>query len=215
MAPEALFNPTSRYQVDSSTGEEVWIVSSSTLYRNISWDRTGTTLNMYRPAHGHISGNRVVVRNTNTDYQVATIDSTTLDSFAFTTQNIDGTAGLNGAYSLGFTFTHTGGSPKTGGSVFAPSGDHSDCQLHTLHIRTGTRQGTTYTLTVPASAVNGAGMNTSLGTVFIPDYNVRADSDNLAAVGATINTNISGSYSTFQFGSLGIGSLSRFIILHF
>jgi hypothetical protein len=83
-----------------------------------------------------------------------------------------------------------------------------------MRIRTGVRVGTTYDLVVPASAVNGAGQNSSLGDCFVPDFNIRSDSDFLVGVGATMTTNILGSYSTFQFGALG-NTLSRFIVVHF
>lgn len=208
------FNPVSRYQISSDSLAEVWAVSSATVFHDLSWDRSSTTLNIYRNAHGHSIGNRVVVRNTNMDYQVALIDTTTLNSFAITTSVVDGTSGIQGAYSLGFTYAHDS-HPATSGTVFAPQGDTTDCQLLSMRIRTGTRPSTIYNLLVPASAVNGAGANSNLSDCYIPDFNVRWDSDTLAAVAATMTTNISGSYSTFQFGNLGSGSLSRMIVVHF
>lgn len=208
------FNPISRYEVTSDAGAEVWAVSSSTVFHNTPWDRTGTTLNLYRPAHGHAAGNRVIVRNTNMDYQTALIDATTLNSFSVTTQAVSGTSGFAGAYSLGFTYAHDA-NPANGGSLSAPQGDHSDCQILSLRIRTGQRVGTTYNLVVPASAVNGAGANTGLADCYLPDFNVRQDSDSFSAVAATMSTNISGSYSTFQFGNLGTAILSRMILVHF
>jgi hypothetical protein len=208
------FNSISRYQTDNAAGAEVWAVSSSTVYHNVSWNRSGTTLNIYRDAHGHATGNQVIIRNTNKDYQVAPIDSTTLDSFSITTTSTDGTIGDFGAYSLGFTYAHDA-SPSSGGTLYAPQGDHSDCQILSLRIRTGNRLGSTYNLIVPASAINGAGANTSRSDCFLPDFNVRNDADSFAAVAATMSTNIGGSYSTFQFANLGAASLSRMIVLHF
>jgi hypothetical protein len=159
----------------------------------------------------------VIARNTNKDFQVALIDSTTLDSFSFSSTATDGTQGNSGAYSLGFTFSHIG-APKTGGTLYAPDGDHSDCQLMSIRIRTGSRAGTTYDLVVPDSAVNGAGGNTGLSDCYMPDFNVRTDSDNLSAVAATMTTGVTivpTSYSTFEFGNLGSASISRFILAHF
>lgn len=207
-----LFNPVSRYSVVDTVGSEVWVVSSSTVFHGLQWYRVGTNLTIYRNNHGHVAGNKVIIRNTNMDYQTATIDSTTISSFNITTTNSDGTIGYLGAYSLGFTYTHDG---STGGTVYAPSGDRPDCQLLSMRIRTGTRLGSTYDLVVPDSAVNGAGQNTGLGDCYIPDFNVRSDADSLSAVAATMITNVSGSYKTFEFGNLGSGSLSRMIILHF
>jgi hypothetical protein len=97
-------------------------------------------------------------------------------------------------------------------------GDHADVQLLTLRIRTGSKSGTTYDLVVPASAINGAGKDTNLGSCFMPDFNVRSDSagDALTAIAATMITNPGSSgYNTFQFGNLGTSALSRFIIAHF
>ena len=208
------YNTISRYQVVDTTGEQVWLVSSSTVYTNLTWDRTGTSLTMYRDGHGHSAGNRVIVRDTNLDYKVETIDSTTLDSFTITTDNTNATDGTMGAYSLGFTFAHSG-SPKIGGILSAPAGDHADVQLLSMRIRTGSRSGTTYTLTVPASAINGAGSNTSLNDCYIPEFSVKTDSDNLSAVAGTIATNISGAFNKFRFGNLGTNSISRFILAQF
>jgi hypothetical protein len=194
--------------------EEVWCVSASTCFSGLSWSRSGTTLTINRNSHGHAVGNRVIIRNTNVDYQVVLIATVLTNSFTVTTSNGGGTSGIEGAYSLGFTYAHAG-SPRTGGTLTAPSGDHADCQLLSLKITTGTRASTTYDLVVPASAINGAGENTDIDDSFIPDYNVRAYSDTLSVVGATIAVNPGGAgYSTYQFGNL-TASLVRIIILHF
>jgi hypothetical protein len=209
-----LYNPLSRYQMVDTSGEEVWCVSSSAVYSELVWTRSGTTLTVYRNGHGHAPGTRVIIRNTNIDYQVGLIAVSNANDFVLSTTNIGGTSGTAGAYSIGFTFAHAGG-PTTGGVLTAPAGDHADVQLHTIKIRTGTRASTTYELTVPASAYNGAGANTSLGDCYVPDYTVRADTDSLSAIGATLTTNIGGSYSKFLFGNLGTASLSRIIKANF
>lgn len=214
VSQQSYFNPISRYETVSSVGREVWVVSSASVYSNLNWDRSGTALTLYKNSHGHIAGNRVIVRNTNEDYQAATIDATTLDSFQITTTNTGSSNGIEGAYSLGFTYAHSGGPSVSGGVLTAPSGINADCQLLSIRIRTGTRSGSIYDLVVPASAINGAGANTSLSDCYIPDFNVRSDTDLLTGVGATMTTNISGSYTTFQFGALG-SSTSRFIVAHF
>ena len=141
------------------------------------------------------------------------IVTTSTNSFTFTTTDTGSTSGSSGAYSLGFTYSHVG-SPKTGGILVAPSGAHADCQLISLRIRTGGRSGSTYVLTVPEDAVNGTGANTSLGDCYIPDFNIRADTDTLSAVAATMIVNDgSAGYEVFTFGALG--ALSRIICLHF
>jgi hypothetical protein len=209
----SVYNTISRYEVAQTIDEEVWVVSSSTIFSYCAWTRSGTTLTINKTAHGHTAGNRVIIRNTNMDYQVALIDSIATNSFTVTTTNTGGTSGIVGAYSLGFTFSHDG-SPKTGGTLSAPTGTIADCQLISMRIRTGSRSSTTYDLVVPASAVNGAGDNTALSNCYVPDFNIRADSDSLSAIAATMVVNNGGSgYATFQFGALG--ALSRIICLHF
>ena len=114
-----------------------------------------------------------------------------------------GTSGALGAYSLGFKFTHTGGTGSiTGGTLAAPAGGDVVLEALRLHLGPNVRAGTTYNLIVPASAINGAGDNTSMDDIFIPVQQVRQDNAALSAVGNTIATNISGSYATFQFAAL-------------
>lgn len=210
---QVIFNSVSRYEAEGSSGEEVWLVSSSTAFLSCNWTRSGTSLTIYNNGHGHVPGNRVIIRNTNLDYQSVVITGAYTNYFIVTTIDTGSSSGSNAAYSLGFTFAHSG-SPKSGGVLSAPSGTHADCQLISMRIRTGSRLGTTYALTVPASAVNGAGANTSLGNSYIPDFNVRYDADTLSAVPATMIVNSgSAGYNVFTFG--GLGSLSRIICLHF
>jgi len=212
----AIYNSTSRYEAVSISGEEVWILSSSATYNALSWSRTGTTLTINRTAHEHTTGNRVIVRNTNVDYQEGLITSTLTNSFTITTTNVGATIGDSGAYSLGFTYAHNaGGSSKTGGTLSAPTGDHADVQLISMRIRTGGRTGLTYTVTVPQSATNGAGDNTSLGDLYVPVMAVRSDTDLLTAVGATLRVNQGGiGYDVFEVGSIGNGT-SRIITFSF
>jgi hypothetical protein len=213
ISDETLYNTVSRYPVVNTSGEEVWVVSSSAVFIGLTWTRSSTTLTVYNPTHGHLAGDRVIIRNTNVDYQVGFIDTVSTGSFTFTTVNSGGTSGNKGAYSLGFTYTHNG-SPKTGGTLTSPSGAHADCQLISLRIRTGGRSSTTYDLYLPSSAINGAGDNISLSDCYVPDFNVRADSDTLSAVAATMAVNNAAmGYNVFTFGALG--TLSRIICLHF
>jgi hypothetical protein len=212
------FNQISRYEVVNTSGAEVWLVSSSTVFTNLLWSRAGTVLTLYRTGNSHSFGNNVIVRNTNVDYQVGSIIYVDSTSFQINTSDVGGTSGYNGAYSLGFTYAHNG--LGSGGSLNAPTGDHADVQLLSMRIRTGLRSGIVYDLVVPTSAVNGAGGNDNGADCYVPDFNVRNDDlsampSNLAPIGATIATNVGGSYSTFEFGNLGSGTASRAIFLHF
>jgi hypothetical protein len=151
----------------------------------------------------------VIVRNANMDYQVGKISTTDATSFTIPTSSSGGTSGSFGAYSLGFTCNNYSG----GTMVSAPSGDHADVQLISMNIHTGGGS-STFDLIVPASDINGAGMDSSLMNCFIPDFNVRNLADNLSAVAATMVTNPSSlGYSGFRFGNLG--NPNRVITLHF
>ena len=209
---ETVFGVVNRYEVEDKTDAEVWVTSASILYNNIIWSRSTTNLTVTRSSHGHSIGNKVILRNTNVDYLSAIITGTTLNTFTVVTTNIGALSGSSARYSLGFTYAHD--ISGTGGTLFAPTG--SEVQIISMRIRTGDRAGTTYDVIVPASVTNGAGQNTSLADVYIPTFSVRADSDTLAAIAATIAVNqLSMGYSTFRIGNLGTGTLSRFILLQF
>lgn len=214
-----LYNQVSRYQCGGSTGTEVWCLSASTTYANQSWSRTGKNLTITNPSHGHSDGDRVIVRNSNVEHLVATINTHTTDVFVVTTEETGATSGTACSYSLGFNFDHIGSPSRTGGVISAPDGAHADVQLISIRIRTGSRNGNTYELEVPASAINGAGANTGAGDVYVPVTSVRNDPGSaggaLGAIGHTLASNSSGSWAKFMLGSLGSASLSRYIILQF
>lgn len=209
---DTVFGVINRYEVEDKVNAEVWVTSSSVLFNNIPWTRTGTSLVVTRSSHNHSVGNRVILRNVNVDYVSATITATTLNTFTVSVPNSGALSGSAARYSLGFTYAHD--VSGTGGTLSAPTG--GEVQLLSMRIRTGERAGTTYDVIVPASVINGAGQNTSLSDVYIPSFSVRADSDTLPAIAATIAVNqLSMGYSTFRIGNLGVGTLSRFILLQF
>ena len=200
-----------RYQADPTSGAEVWVTSSSILYTDLSWSRSLFTLTVTRNSHGHAVGDMVILRNTSVDYIATHITAITANTFDLAVTNTGANSGIAARYSLGFSFAHNPG--LTGGDLNAPS--NSEVQLLSIKLRTGQRAGTTYNLSVPASVINGAGENTSLADVYIPSFSVRTDSDTLAAIAGTIAVNQGFGYSTFTFGNLGSGTLSRFILLQF
>jgi len=214
-----LYGQVSRYQAGGDTGIEVWCVSASTTYAKQSWSKLGTTLTINNTAHGHADGDRVIIRNSNVEYLATTIVTHTADAFNVTTDNTGAASGTDCSYSLGFNFSHVGSPSRTGGVLTAPSGPHADVQLISIRIRTGSRNGNTYELEVPASAINGAGANTGAGDIYIPSTSVRNDPGSsggpLGAIGHTLASRSSGSWTKFMLGSLGSASLSRYIILHF
>lgn len=211
-----VYNNTARYQMVTTANTTVSCVSTATVRGAISWTRTGTTLTLTKTAHGHSAGNRVIIRNTNVDYQVALITSVTANTFDITCTDTGATSGSSGAYMLGFTYAHNAGAGSiTSGTLTAPSG--GDVQLVSLRIHLGanTRSATTYNLVLPSSSINGAGSDTSMDDIYIPVQNVRQDNATLTAVGATIATNISGSYSTFQYAALPVVATGIHILMSF
>ena len=203
------YNAISRYMVVSTAGAEVWVTSNAPSYDGLTWARYGSILNISQANHGMTVGDRVIVRNTNLDFQNTVVTAVTVNSFSVGVTDAGYLQGYAGSYSRGFNYSHTG-SPKTGGVLTTAS---ADVKLLSLRIRTGTRSSTTYTLTTPSSALNDS--STSMGTSFIPMLSVRQDSDNLSAVAGTIAVNYAGSYSNFQIANLGNPAASRLIVLMF
>ena len=209
-----LYNQMSRYQAGGSTGTEVWVVSNSSVYSLQTWSRAGTSLTVTNAGHGHVNGDRVIIRNANVDYLVATIVSSDANTFTVATSNSGVTSGSECSYSLGFNYAHV---CDTGGKLTAPAGTHADVQLVSMRIRTGSRSDNFYELEVPASSINGAGEDQNAGDVYVPSLSVRNDPGEaggaLGAVGATLASCSSGQWNKFMIGN--IGTLSRYIVLQF
>jgi hypothetical protein len=144
---------------------------------------------------------------------ITRVDTDTWDVACVDSGDASGSAA---AYSMGFTYAHSGSTGSlTGGTLTVPSG--GDVQLISLrlHLAASTRDGSTYTLVLPASATNGAGANTSDDDVFLPFQMVRSDADSLGALSATLSKNVSGSFSTFQVGALPSSTIGLFILWQF
>lgn len=198
-----IFNPVSRYQMITTAGQAVSVVTSATVRTGLAWTRSGTDLTITHTNHGRSVGERVIARNTNMDYQVALVTAVTTNTFTFTTTNTGAASGSAGAYSLGLNFAYNGaaGSISTG-TISAPVGGDVQLQSIRIHLASNTRLGTTFTLIVPKGNLNGAGGDTNMDDIYIPIQMVRQDGTTLVAVGNTIGTNIAGDYGSFQFAAL-------------
>jgi hypothetical protein len=107
----------------------------------------------------------VIIRNANADNFSGIITVINTNSFSLTTVNSGSTSGSSAAYSLGFTMAATPSSSAS--TIVAPA--LADCQLLGCQITTGTRtSGAGYSLTVPASATNGAGADSASTNVYFP-----------------------------------------------
>jgi hypothetical protein len=119
---------------------------------------------------------------------------------------------------MGFTYSHNAAAGSiTGGTLVAPAATGAEVVLLSWRTRlaTNTRATTTYTLTVPAGALNGGGFDTSMDDVNIPVQQVRQDGTTLSAVGNTIATSIAGNFASFQFGALPAAATGIVILANF
>ena len=201
-------NPISRYQVETTSGQSVWVTSSSTFVGNVAWARSGTVLTVTKTAHGRSVGDRVILRNMNEDYLVALIASADADTFTVDCNDVGETAGTKGLYGLGFTFAHNAPSGQiTGGEVYAPLNANVQLLSMRIHLAANERLTTIYNITVPASAINGAGANSGEEDLYAPICSVRQQSPGanitMTAVGFTLTKAIGGAYNTFQLAALG------------
>lgn len=204
-----LYNTVSRYQAYISGDIEVYLVSSATVNTGLTWSRSGTTLTITHTSHGRSNGDRVIVRNANQDNFTGTVTVVDLNSFTVTTTDTGTTSGTAAAYSLGFTV----GTPTASAlTITAPTG--GDVQLLSVLFATGARGGsTTLAVTVPQSATNGAGANTTGQNSFYPIVRVQTISTG-AIQAATLTLNTSAPFNVFNFGSMN-ATLSNLVRLDF
>jgi len=211
-----VYSTTSRYQAITTAGEGVTIVSSASVKTGISWSRVGSTMTIVDPGHNRLSGQRVILRNTNVPVFDTLTLTLTADTFDVTCADTGPTSGTAAAYSMGFTFAYVGpANAKTGGVVSAPPG--SDCVLLSIriHMAANTRATTTWQLTVPKGNVNGAGGQTGLDDMSIPVQQIRQDSIALPAVGNTIACNVGGDWGVYTFGALPAATTGIHILANF
>ena len=138
----------------------------------------------------------VNVRNANADNFSGLITVINANSFSLTTVNSGAASGAEAAYSLGFTV----GTPTAAAlTISAPSG--GDVQLLSVLFATGARSGATLAVTVPTSAINGAGANTTAQNSFYPVFRVQTISSG-AIQTATLTLNTASNFNVFNFASM-------------
>jgi hypothetical protein len=138
----------------------------------------------------------VNVRNANADNFSGTIVVINANSFSLTTANSGAASGSAAAYSLGFTASTA---TSTALTIAAPA--NGDCQLLSFAYATGARSGTTMTITVPQSATNGSGANTSGQNAFIPNFIARTISTG-AIQGVQIAFNTVSNFNVYNLTAL-------------
>jgi hypothetical protein len=154
----------------------------------------------------------VIIRNANADNFNATVTVINVNSFSVTTAGSGGTSGNEAAYSLGFTV----GTPTAAAlTISAPSG--GDVQLLSVLFATGARTGVNLDVTVPQSAINGSGLDTTTQNAFFPVISVKATAGG-GPVNASLslypNANGGSNYNVFRIGTLS-NPLSNLVRLDF
>lgn len=212
-----IFNPINRYAMVSTSMQQVWATSSSTVKVNKAWTRDGTSLTLTDVDHGHQVGERVIIYQANESYQVRLIDSITTDTFTVTCTDVGDTSGTQAGYALGFTYAHNSSVPGSiaNGTMTAPV--NGDVRLLSLRMMLGanTRSATNYIINFPASALNGIGQNTAMEDSYIPIQSVRQMVAALTAVAATLTTFHNGSYASYQIAALPIVATGIIVTLNF
>lgn len=179
------YNNVSRYKTyDNLTDAQIWMVSSSTVHYSLNWTRSGPNLNIESPDHGLSVGDYVIIRNCNVDNVWVPIISVNQNDFTVTVTSTGDMSGSEGAYSAAFKSV----SPTASGSeIAAPSG--ADCQLLSVLVVTGARSGAQYSLTLPQSATNGAGLNTTILNSYFPIIRAQlASSGAIVSAAMTLST---------------------------
>jgi hypothetical protein len=153
------------------------------------------------------TGEAVVIRNANADNFYADVTVIDVDTFTVTTVNSGSSSGTAAAYSKAFTVN---GTPSdTSLIIDAPS--IGDVQLLGILYATGARTATTLSITVPASATNGAGANSSVVNQFFPIIRVQLATTGAITGTASMTLNTSTNFNVFNLTSLSasINSLVR------
>ena len=202
-----IYQTTYRYQMVSTSGEEVWALSNGTVFTGIAWSLASSVLTLVHTGHGHAVGDRVIVRNANVGYQTAAIASITTTyvlNDSFTIAAAAGTSsGASAAYCMGFTYAHNvSGAAKLSGTLTSPnsSGLGADCQLISLCIHRGANTATTYTINLPQSSTNGAGGDSTTADFYAPSFSVRTDL--YGSLNPTFVLN-GGAYNSITVGGFG------------
>jgi hypothetical protein len=204
------YNTISRYQAyTNGSDKEAWFVSSATVNTGLTWSRSTTTLTITHNTHGLNNGEAVVIRNANADNFYAIVTVSDSNTFTVTTVDSGGTSGTAAAYSKAFTVS---GTPTDSAlTIAAPS--TGDVQLLGLLYTTGARTTTTLAVTVPASATNGAGANSTVLNQFYPILRVQLVTGAITGTAAmTLNT--SSNFNVFNITSLS-GAVNSLVRLTF
>jgi len=177
-----IYNSVSRYLRNSysdngNIGHELFLLSSSSVYTNLNWNRSGTSLVITKNSHGLSIGDFVIIRNANEDNIQTEITAVTTNTFTVNVNDTGFTSGINASYSIGINATvdKTTVANNGPGSIILSAPSTSDVQLLGLVFGDTSLFNdptyypqTDYELTVPQSLIRGTGLNTTSTNSYIP-----------------------------------------------
>ncbi|MDA8686386.1 hypothetical protein N9L94_05185 [Robiginitalea sp.] len=152
-----VYNPQTRYLVASDGDNfQLYATATSNMFSG-TWSRSGAELTISGSANGLAAGDKVVVRNTNENYQVIDVVSATADGFVATCANTGGASGTEAVYGTLFTAAVTqNAGDVTAVVISAPGGTQGASQLNGISLFTGNQQ-SALAITVPSGLQEGAG----------------------------------------------------------
>ena len=209
----------SRYEALSSTNYKVHCNSTAPQYNGVSWERIGTSLTVTHAGHGRSVGERAILKDVNVQVLNSLITNVTTDTYTVTCADTGPVNGTNGKYTMGFKHAHNSevAGALTGGTLSAPANVDIILTSMRIHAPANSRAGATYDLVLPVTAWNSViGPGTGRDELYLPNQQVRTDSDVLPAIGNTIAVNQSSAgYATLRFGALGATTGGILMLLQF
>jgi len=153
------------------------------------------------------TGDYVVIRNMSVDYEYLAVTVSDANTFTVTVADSGGGSGTDGAYIPAADATSV---TDDGATINSPT--VGDIQILSLRIVTGTKSGTTFDLTMPASLTNGGGANSSLTNQNPPQVSVFKLSDGAFNAAGTLEINTSSNFNIFTVGSINqlVNNVIRF-----
>lgn len=209
----------SRYEALSSANYKVHCHSNARQFNNVPWTRSGTALTVSHAGHGRSVGERAILKDVNVPFLNALITNVTAGSYTVTCADTGATSGTDGKYTMGFIYAHNSevAGALTSGQLFAPANFEIQLTSIRLHTPANSRAGATYDMTLPVTAWNSViGSGLSRDDIYLPNQQIRADSDVLTAVANTIAMNQGAvGYATLRFSALGAVTQGQLMLLQF
>jgi len=152
-----VYNTQTRYLVNSDGDNYQLYATSTTNMSSATWSRSGAELTISGSSNGLAAGDKVVVRNSNIDYQVQDVISATADGFVANCDNSGGTSGAAASFGTLFSATVTESSGDvTAVVISAAGGTNGASQLNGISLFAGNQE-SALAITVPSGLQEGAG----------------------------------------------------------